>query len=437
MTQESLLPRDDEAEQQVIGALLKEPLHATTLAALLPPTRFYDQRHQAIAAAVYRLGDAADLVSVEREIQRAKEVDGFEGMPVSVYLIELMLGCHYTSLPQAEHHARRVNEQALRRSLILCGGAISTAAYRAETDSAALPTLAADLLTKATDQAQPAGLTFQQMLADWHAQDEADRASGKQSGIPTKLPDLDALTGGWKPGQLVVVSGQTGFGKTTLMLQFARECALSGKPALIVSLEMTRDEVINKLVSATGKKDVKHMTPDEVSAALNALGKLPIEIAEPSDTQGAAAGISARAYRMKAKRGGLGVVIVDYLGRMNIPESKGQTRAAAIGAVTWSLKELALRLDTTVILGVQINRDGSAQTDTAQKAPELWHLKESSSIEQDADTVLMIHNPKDINPAARTVFVRKNRNGPTGSLDLVGDMAASRFLNAARETVKP
>lgn len=430
MTQQSLLPHDAESEQQVLGALLLTPEYAAPLSATVTPEAFYIETYRAIAAALFRLRDAADMVSIAREIETDGNAALFQERLLPELLQELRDACIYSSLKSAEYHGHRVADLAVRRAYIAAGRDISTAAFQGHVTAAEIPGHATAILSKAAAQRKEQVPDFQSLLADFDAQDEQRRNNGGAlPGIPTGIPGLDAYTEGWKPGQLCIIAAQSGFGKSTLLLQSVAACAKAGKPALFISLEMSAPEIIGKLVSATAGKNYRTLTLEQKGNALNALGKLPLTIATQAETQGGTAeGIAALAFREKERRGTLGVIAVDYLTRMNIPTIPGRTYAGAVGAVTWALKDLAVRSGATVLCAAQLNRAGTAQQGPTPTPPELFHLKESSSIEQDADCVLMIHHPQDAaRKDGRVLFIRKNRNGPVGAVGLLGQLDASRF----------
>ena len=439
----------DESETTLIGALLIEPAYIAQATALVKPADFYLWEHARLFDALARLGERADNLTVQQALAKMDAADDKHANAlaeivathgrVDVYL-DLM---RYASqsrgyVPNWEHHAREVADHALRRRLLAYANSVARMANDQQRPAAELVDVAMDELTKAGAGGRAERRTMQDIAAAYWAEREAEWANnGKPTGIPSGLVDLDRMTNGWRPGQLVTVAAPTSTGKTTLMLQMALHAARQGRRALVLTLEMGEEEIMRKLVANLGRLDTSPTaTPnhDKEQAALNAVAQLPIQVAY---TPGATvAEIVAECHRERAKRGSLDLVVVDHLQVMGTPQERGQTRAAALGAITRELKAQAGKLGAAILMGSQLNREGSSGATGPAPVPQLAMLRESGNIEEDSSMVLMLHNPDDKTaPDLRTLYVRKNRNGPTGKVDLMAKLTESRFVAAAVEKV--
>lgn len=427
-----LSPHDHEAERQLIGALLIVPDYIADAGGIVKPADFHLVRHRQIFAALLRLGASADVMTVADTMKRA----GVEDPPNESELAGMTTEVVYPG--SWEHHARAIAGDATRRRYLDACGAVARVAHDQATTPEELASMAAMAMNKANDGSSRERPNLQAIVAEYLAQREADiAAGGKPTGIPTGLEDLDKLTNGWKPGQLVTIAGPTSTGKTTLMLQFALHAARKGRRVLIVTLEMEEAEIMAKLVANFGRVNNAHgATPDldaEIRAA-NAITQLPLAIRYVSGAT--VADVLAEAHREKAIHGVLDLVVVDYIQIMGATQDKGGTRAAAIGAITRELKAQAGKLGAAVLVGSQLNREGSATASGPAPVPQLFHLRESGDIEQDSSIVLMLHDPKDETaPELRTLYIRKQRNGKTGKVDLIAKFEHSTFYGADVETV--
>ena len=439
----------DESETTLIGALLIEPAYIAQATALVKPADFCLWEHARLFEALTRLGELADNLTVEQTLAKMPAADhkytnalaeivATHG-DVNGYLTLMRAESQLRGyVPNWEHHAREVAAQALRRRLLAYANEVARMANDQQRPAAELVDVAMAELTKAGAGGRAERRTMQDIAAAYWAEREAEWANnGKPTGISSGLVDLDRMTNGWRPGQLVTVAAPTGTGKTTLMLQMALHAARQGRRALVLTLEMGEEEIMRKLVANLGRLDTSPTaTPnhDKEQAALNAVAQLPIQVAY---TPGATvAEIVAECHRERAKRGSLDLVVVDHLQVMGTPQERGQTRAAALGAITRELKAQAGKLGAAILMGSQLNREGSSGATGPAPVPQLAMLRESGNIEEDSSMVLMLHNPDDKTaPDLRTLYVRKNRNGPTGKVDLMAKLTESRFVAAAVEKV--
>lgn len=426
---------DNEAELRVIGSALLDP-EAISRLSHLRADDFYAMAHRNIWDAVVDLGKFADWGTIKTWLARhsiLEEVEAVTGS-VDVYLMNAI-----QSIPTAlniEAYAGQVIDLARRRALNNALSAAATANFRGDP----IQTIGGKIISSLTGM-EPASKrpTLADAIAEYSAEREAERDGTKTIGIPSGIGNLDRMTNGWKPNDLVVVAGPTGGGKTTLMLGYVLESCKRGHKSMFLSLEMTNAEIIRKAVAHisgvnTGHEALRAMTPEKweaEQAAMNILAGYPFI---PIETPGITVAGIAELVHKENTRGQVGVVVVDYLQIMGIESggARGESRANEIGAITRKLKALAGQARCAIILGSQLNREAGMAGE-----PQLRHLKESGSIEQDANKVLMIHDPEDkSSPLARTLFLRKNRNGPIGAVPLIARLDISRMVGAERERIE-
>ena len=425
---------NQDAELRVIGSALIDP-EAIAKVSRLKSDDFYNMAHRNIWDAIVGLGKFADWGTITAWLERRgllPEVQSLTG-DLSIYLATNAMQSIPTAL-NIEQYAADVFDMARRRELNSALEKAATANLKGEP----LPTIGGKIISTLSAM-EPAGKrqTLAEAIAEYSAEREAERDGTRTAGIPSGIGDLDRLTDGWRPGNLVTVTGPTSGGKTTLMLGFALEAAKRDYKTIFIGMEMSNAVIVRKAVAAlssvaTGHTNLRAMTPEKwerEQEAMNMLAGLPFI---PVDAPGATLGAIAEIIHKENTKGQVGLVIVDHLQAMSIEGGKNESRATQVGAVTRTLKALAGQAKCAILLGAQLNRE-AGMTDE----PQLKHLKESSSIEQDSNMVMMIHDPQDkASPMSRTLFVRKNRNGPQGSVPLVARWDISRLIGAARETIE-
>lgn len=272
-------------------------------------------------------------------------------------------------------------------------------------------------------------VTLKQAMRDWFANVSAKAeaaADTELTGLPTSLSWLDEQTGGWQPGDLVVIAARPSVGKTLFALQVALHAGQEGHRCLLFSAEMSSQQIADRAVSSLGRVSThalrrpKSMTDDHWSSVTLGVSRgasLPILI---DDSNGVTAiDIAARAQQLHAERP-LSLIVIDYLGLMRHP--KADRHDLAIGQTTAALKALAKRLQIPIILLVQINRDA------ANARPAMNNLRDSGSIEQDCDLAIFLHRPDASKKGQLELIVGKHRNGPTGTMWVYADYENMRFL---------
>ena len=336
-------------------------------------------------------------------------------------------------------HAQIVRERAQLRRLAEVGVRITQMAHGAA-DGARDATSAADLAQQWVHEATTA-TTAQPDLApvsDWSQQAMAELLADEEPGIPTGLRDLDTLTGGWRPGQMVVVAGRPAMGKSTLVAGMALAAAQAGHRTLLASCEMPAQDILWRLWTAEARVPMhrvfgRQLSPQDVSAleaARQRVDDLPLHITDSAATP---MQIRAAARRLSQTHGPLGMVAVDYLQRLQ-PDHRRDRRDLEVGEAARTLKNLAMDMDAAVITAAQLNRGLEQRMD---KRPQLSDLRESGEIEQEADVVLLLHrddyyDKESPRAGEADLIVAKNRNGPTDTISVAAQLHLARFVDLAR-----
>lgn len=436
-------PENPLAEESVIGALLIDRDAIIKVAHYLKAEDFLDERlaliYQAVSA-MYKRNCPTDMTTLYGELDRMGKLDdvGWDFAPRIV--LHTPTACHI------EYYARMVLESAVRRAMVRAGSDIASMGYEKRTEFQDLMARAQQAVAALYDRSGSIEYTTaEQMAAEF-----ADRLDilttnpGKATGIPTGFARWDNLTGGLQPGSLVVIAARPGMGKTTWALNVAHSVANTrgedGRrfAVCLFSLEMTRDEVMSKLVSIeTGVSSEKvrtgFLTDQELSAVGTAVGNislLPLTI----DDRGSLhiGDLLAKAKRIKSERG-LDLLIVDYLQLVHGTPRKNGLREQEVSEVARGLKEIAQSLKVPVLACCQLNRSIEQRTD---KVPQLSDLRESGEIEQAADIVAFIHRDEEYDKESdragiADLYIKKHRNGPTGLISLYCDMKAGKFGDLA------
>lgn len=407
-----------EAEQSVLGGLLLNNDGLATISGLVDATSFWFSAHRQIFETVQRLvvaSQPADTVTVFQVLHDAGKAEEIGGL---AYLNSLA-----QSVPSASHirrYAEVVADKALRRSLQEAADGIGSSARDAETADQAIDQaqslLASVKRLKAGSEPRSIEALMMARLEHW----EALEAGNVTPGIPTGLAPLDkALVGGIKPGRVIVLAARPSVGKTSLATQILLHVTGQGRPGLMLSQEMTGSELMDRMAANMGGLDMEHISTGgftdgdwgKVAEVAERVRSLPLDI----DDQPALTllDIRAKARQVKRKRGGLALVVIDYL-QLCASAGKADKRHHQIEELSRGVKTLAKELDVCVLLLSQLNRSA------ADVEPEVAHLKESGSIEEDADTVLLLHPMGNEGDGSTLVLckVAKNRGGRRGRLAL-------------------
>ncbi|MCA8911318.1 MAG: replicative DNA helicase [Planctomycetes bacterium] len=447
-------PHSIEAEQAVLGAIFIDPgcLPEVTLI-LKKPQMFWRASHQHIYHAIQQLsaeGHEIDWVSVGEQVRKDGTIDECGGADaLHTYLSDISHSV--PSAYAAERYATIVRDRALMREIILRAGDIrSMALDETKTPGDVIEKLEQDVFDIAAQRFHGQTHTVQALIQqvmdqqakmrEWRLSHDGHALPGLSSGYS----DLDAFTTGWKAGELIVIGARPGQGKTSLMLNLAENIALDvhnrredGKGGVLVfSLEMTATELVQRVICSNAGVDLKKVKlglynreeEGELKEATQRLAQAAIFV-DDSFTLNMSE-IRSKARRMK-ERHDIECIFIDYL--QLVKDNDRLDRHLQIGNISRGLKALARELDIPVITAAQLNR-GVEQRSSREKRPMLSDLRESGSIEQDADQVLMIHKKEseegliDTNELAEVdLIVAKNRNGPTGDVEMLFRKRFTRF----------
>lgn len=433
-------PQNIEAEQATLGSLLIDRQAIDKIADVVRPEDFYESRHRLIFEAIlelYERNEPIDLLTLSTRLEEGNHLEKIGGR---AYLAELTNIVPTSS--NVGHYAQTVQRKATLRRLIETAADISQLGFQEEEDvDVLLDRAESSLFGVSQKYLKQRFVSIKSILPGvFDRIDELHKESGKLRGVPTGFTDLDLLLAGLQKSDLVILAARPSVGKTTLALDIARQIAVHAKtPVGVFSLEMSRDQLIDRMLCAQASVDLWKMrtgrlSDDEdfsrIAHAMGILNEAPIFI---DDTATASVlEIRSKARRLQSEHG-LGLLIIDYLQLM---ESRTQrdNRVQEISEITRALKGLARELNIPVIALSQLSRAVESRT---PPIPKLADLRESGSIEQDADVVLFLYRPASSTaqevPRERQniteVHIAKHRNGPTGKLELYFDENRVTFRN--------
>jgi replicative DNA helicase len=430
-------PQDVAAEQCVLGGMMLSKDAIADVVEVLRGPDFYKPAHQAVYDAIidlYGRGEPADAVTVAAELSKRGEIARIGGAP---YLHTLI-----SSVPTAAnagYYAKIVQERAILRRLVEAGTRIVQLAYSTGDADDVVDQAQAEVYAVTERRASEDYLRLSEIMEG--ALDEIDAINsrgGQLTGVPTGFADLDQLTNGLHPGQLVIVAGRPSLGKSALAVDFLRSAAIKhGLPSCIFSLEMGRNEITMRLLSAESRIPLHSMrsgtmTDQDWTRLARRMGEVssaPLFIDDSPNMS--LMEIRAKCRRLK-QRHDLRLVVVDYLQLMSSPR-RVENRQQEVSEFSRSLKLLAKELDVPVVALSQLNRGPEQRAD---KKPQLSDLRESGSLEQDADVVILLHREDAYereSPRAgeADLIVAKHRNGPTATVTVAFQGHYSRFVDMA------
>ncbi len=435
-------PNNIDAEKSVLGAVLVSPDALLDIIDIIRPDDFYRKDHETIFSAMMDLFNAnrpIDVVTVTEKLSSLGVLDKVGGIPY--------LGSLADEVPLASNapqYARIVAEKALQRRLIKCAQDISQNAYEPEGDvSAALEFAEQSVLDVMQNRASKSYVQIKDVLPEVFTKlEEASKSSGL-SGISTGFYDLDKKTAGLHDSDLVLIAGRPAMGKTAFMLNIARHAAVKERvPVAIFNLEMSKQQLATRMLSTeSGVESEKLRNGDladsdwtKIAEGMSVLSGAPIYFDDSTDVS--VQSIRAKCRKLKMEKD-IRLVFVDYLQLMQGKTGRSDSRAQEVGDISRSLKVMARELNVPVIVGSQVNRELEKRAD---KRPMLSDLRESGSIEQDADIVMFLYRDEVYNPETEfkgvaEVILAKHRNGATGTCNLIFDAEHSAFKNMS--TMKP
>ena len=434
-------PQNLDAEMSLLGAVLIDEETLADVSEFVTPKDFYDKRHGIIYDAMMRLYEKhkpVDLLTLTDELKRKKELEDVGG---SVYLTELTN--YVPSAAHASAYAELVAQKAVRRRLIKASADISEMGFDEETSTDELLEKAEAELFSVSDQSLKQDLvSLESILTEsFDRLEELHRNKGSLRGIRTGYRDLDNMTAGLQRSDLIILAARPAMGKTTLVTNLAYNVATIAKqPVLFFSLEMSKEQLVDRMLADASGVDswnirTGNLSEDDFSKLSEAMGEMaeaPIFI---DDTPG----ISVLEMRTKARRAmheqPLGLIIIDYLQLIQGNGRSDGNRVQEVSEISRGLKLLARELNVPVIALSQLSR--TVETRSPQ-IPQLSDLRESGSIEQDADIVMFIYREEYYNPDTdrqriTDLIIAKHRNGPTGKIELYFHPERLRFMSLDRK----
>lgn len=430
-------PQNLDAEKSLLGAVLIDEEVLADVSENVKVIDFYDKRHATIFGAMMRLYERhkpVDLLTLTDALKGKDELDKIGG---STYLSELTN--YVPTAAHAETYAEMVAQKAVRRRLIKASADISELGYDEEFNVQELLEKAEAELFSVSDQSLKQDLTsIEQILTDsFDRIEELHRNKGTLRGIPTGFRDLDNKTAGLQRSDLIILAARPSMGKTTLVTNLAYNVATIAKqPVLFFSLEMSKEQLVDRMLADASQVDAwkirtGNLSDEDFSKLSEAMGEMaeaPIYI---DDTPG----LSVLEMRTKARRAAhnapLGLIVVDYLQLMQATGRSDGNRVQEVSEISRGLKLIGRELNVPVVALSQLSRSVESRS---PQIPQLADLRESGSIEQDADIVMFIYREAYYNPETERenitdLIIAKHRNGPTGKIELYFHPERLRFMS--------
>jgi replicative DNA helicase len=426
-------PHSIEAEQALLGGMMLDNRTWDDIVEIISEDDIYRHDHKLIFRAIRELAERSkpcDAVTISEELERQQIVEQTGGL---AYLADLVRDT--PSAANVKAYAEVVRERSVRRNLIGISSRIASCAIEPEGRSSGELIEDADRQLFELSQ-RGARSSEEETFVGALLGNAIDRIemrqknAGEVPGLETGFADIDKLIGGMQGGQLIVIAGRPGMGKSTLAVNIAENVSIrGGKSTCIYSMEMSKVELTDRIITSTGRVNVREKIDDEgwvrVNSAITALSKAPLMMSDlgsmnPSE-------IRARSRRLMRKHG-LSLIVVDYLQLMHVPGYR-ENRTVEIGQISRSLKALAKELNIPIIALSQLNRGVEQRQD---KRPIMSDLRDSGDIEQDADVIMLVYRDEYYDQdtprkGIAEVIIAKQRNGPTGEVHLTFDGSLSRF----------
>ncbi len=425
-------PQSLDAEKAVLGAILLDKDSIIKIADFLAPEYFYDDKNRYVYESMmvlYEDRDPIDIVTVTAKLKKQQLLDKVGGVSVITDLAN-----HTPSAFNIEAHAKLVRDAYIRRRLIQISSEFADLAYDEKQEIENILDDAERRLFNISSQSLKGEfVSIRKTLEEsFDLLDELYRNKDQLRGIPTGFKSLDSKLNGFRPGNLIIVAARPSVGKSALLLNIAQFAATEHKiPIGIFSLEMSTVDLGMRMVSAQANIDgfkiaSGKLTDEELASYGEAAGVLADAPIYVDDTPS----ISIMELRTKARRihsdKGIQMIIVDYLQLMR--GRSMENRVQEVSEISWGLKALAKELNIPVVAAAQLNR---LVEQRGTKQPQLSDLRESGSIEQDADVVMFLHRPDDENRNEVTLSISKHRNGPTGSISMYFRGERTKFYEQA------
>ncbi|OAP85952.1 replicative DNA helicase [Peptidiphaga gingivicola] len=437
---ERVPPQNIDAEMSVLGGMMLSKDAIADVIEILRATDFYRPAHASVYDVVVELfgrGDPADAVTVGAELKRKGELERIGGLPYLHTLVATV-----PTAANAAYYAGIVREQAQLRSLVEVGTRIVQLGYTTDgADVEGLVNLAQSEVFAVSEQRNSTNyVTLEQVVPDLYEELERNaNRDGGLDGVPTGFAELDAKLNGLRAGQMIIIAARPGGGKSTLAMDICRSCAVhNNKAAAYFSLEMNRTELSMRLLAAESRVFLDRMIKgelesrdwQEIARTLDKISQAPLIVDDsPNMTMGE---IRAKSRRMK-QQFDIQLIVIDYLQLLTSGGKSVESRQQEVSEFSRSIKLLAKELEIPIVAVAQLNRDSEKRND---KRPQVADLRESGSLEQDADVVLLIHREDMFNENTEKqgmadIIIGKQRSGPTGIVELAFQGHFSRFAEIA------
>jgi replicative DNA helicase len=440
---ERVPPQSLEAEQATLGSILANPDALLKVVELVKARDFYRNAHKLIYEAIIELFDRSEPVDIVTVSELLKDKESLDDVGGRSYINDLALAV--ATSENVAHYAEIIRDKSLLRSLIQAGTEIVYTAYE-EVDASIAIDKAEQVVFNISQAGRPDDLVPVKDIIPYSYEQIEDRFNnkGKLMGVATGFYDLDTYTSGFQKSDLIIVAARPSMGKTAFCLNIATHVSLNEKkPTLVFSLEMSKEQLVQRMLCSEAEVDAGRIRTGEIlpqdftkiAQAMGRLGDAPLYI---DDSPGISLmELRAKARKLRMELGDLGLIVIDYLQLMEAREggSKGNdNRVQEISAISRGLKGIARELKTPVIALSQLSRAVESRQD---KKPMLSDLRESGSIEQDADLVMFIYRDeyytKELTekPGIASIIIAKQRNGPVGEVELLFRNNITKFLNPA------
>jgi replicative DNA helicase len=433
-----LPPQNIEVEEAILGGILLDPEAYSRVAELLVPKAFYIPAHGHIyqaAADLHINGKPTDLLNVSNWLADNQLLEKIGGQAKLVQLVERTV-----SAVNVDALAVLLMDKFMRRELIQAGNNVGKLGYDTSQTLEKVLDQAEQEVLNITQVRPQSGLTpVSEIVMKTYQEIEARNQELLPPGLTCDFADLDAMTGGFQRSDLIVLAGRPSMGKTAITLNIAYNMSILHKlPVLIFSLEMSKEQLVQRMLAGEARIDSNRLRAGRISqneweqvyAAIAKISDLPIYIDDTPNMM--VMQMRSQARRLQAETGKpLGLIMLDYLQLM---EGSSDNRVQEISKITRSLKGLARELNVPIIALSQLSRSVESRNN---KRPMMSDLRESGSIEQDADLVIMLYRDAYYNPDTpdrdiTELIITKHRNGPTGVVKLVFDPALTKFKNLAQ-----
>ena len=439
-----LPPHSVEAEQSLLGGLLIDNEALDKVADVMSEIDFYRHDHRLIyqhIAKVIEANQPADIITVGESLEKSDELKNVGGI---AYLG--MLAENTPTAANIRGYAQIIRERSIMRSLALVGSDIAASAYSPQgRDAQQLLDESEAKIFQIAESGKRDNIGFsdiQHLLPQVvESVEQRMQNASDVTGMPTGFTDLDKMTSGLQPSDLIIIAGRPSMGKTSLALNMAEHIAIEKKmPVAVFSMEMASMQLTTRLIGSVGRVDQHKMRTcqlddddwEKLTDSLGQLNEAPIHIDEGSALN--TFEVRARARRLQRQVGQLGLIVIDYIQLMSAPIGKQtENRATEISEISRSLKSLAKELHVPVVALSQLNRSVEQRVD---KRPVMSDLRESGAIEQDADVIMFIYrdevyNPESPDKGLAEILLAKQRNGPVGMVKLTFLGQYTRFENYA------